>query len=130
MKRKTDTYVFRPREVEPIPYHDMEKAKKVAKSAYNYLDASLIPGADMVIHIAEFRQLTTPLDPYVEPHKHEVSSFYGVIGDLTIEVILEGERHEVTGPGSVFIPPGMMHSVRALRGDGHVVIVLRTGTYH
>jgi len=128
-KKETRRYVLQPKEVEPVPYHDIEKAKKAVASANILLDNSMTPDADMVIHVAEYRNLQKPVDTYVDPHKHAFSSFYGVIGDLTIEVTLEGDRYEVSGPGSVFIPPGMMHSIRALKGDGHVLIVLRNGKY-
>ena len=83
----------------------------------------------MVIHVTEYSELDKPPKPNVEAHKHKVSSFYGVIGDLTIEVTLEDERYEVSGPGSVFIPEGIMHSIRALKGTGYVIIALRQGKY-
>ena len=129
MPAKTDRFVFSPKEVEPIPFHDVKRLKEAARSAYNYLDDSLVPGADMVIHVTEYSELDKPPKPNVEAHKHKVSSFYGVIGDLTIEVTLEDERYEVSGPGSVFIPEGIMHSIRALKGTGYVIIALRQGKY-
>jgi 2-isopropylmalate synthase len=93
------------------------------------MDQSLVPEADIVVHLTEVRQVPSDFRPYVEPHQHEVSSFYGIVGELTVEVTLDGERHEVTGPASVFIPSGVMHSIRPLRGKGQMIIVLRRGNY-
>ena len=80
--------------------------------------------------IREVKQVPPPdFKAHVEPHKHRVSSLYGVIGELTIEVTLDGEKHEVSGPGSVFIPSGVVHTVRYLKGHGYLIAILMSGKY-
>lgn len=81
----------------------------------------------MSIAIREIKQIPPDYKSHIEPHKHEVSEVYGVIGDLSVEFILEGERREVTGPASLFIPAGMMHACRPLRGSGYFLAVHRSG---
>ena len=129
MSGKTDRFVVRPQLTGEIAHHDMSRARQEMGPSYNYMDQSLVPEADIVVHLTEVRQVPSDFSPYVEPHQHEVSSFYGIVGELTVEVTLDGERHEVTGPASVFIPPGVMHSIRPLRGKGQMIIVLRRGNY-
>jgi mannose-6-phosphate isomerase-like protein (cupin superfamily) len=128
MLGKTDRFIVKPRIVEKLVYHDMERAKKEIGLPYKYMGSSMVPEADIDVGLQEVKKV--PLDSsFVEPHKHDVSQFYGIIGDLTVEVTLEDEKHEVSGPASIFIPAGMMHTFRPLRGSGHVMIVLRRGEY-
>jgi hypothetical protein len=130
MAKKTDHWIIRPKPVEEIPHHDMSQFERQRDIIpLNYLDVSLIPEADLVVHVSEVKRVPADFKPYVTSHKHEVSSFYGLIGDLTVEVILDGERHEVTGPASIFIPPEVMHSIRPLSGQGYMIIILRRGNY-
>ncbi len=129
MPGKTDRFIVRPKIVGEIPYHEMTRANQEIGPSYNYMDQSLVPEADMVIHIREIKHVPPGFKPYVEPHQHEVSSLYGIVGELTVEVTLDNEKHEVTGPTSIFIPPGMMHSIRPLRGKGQMIIMLRRGNY-
>ena len=129
MARKTERYIVRPKPVGEIVHHDMNRVKQQGISPYIYMDESLVPEADLVVHFSEITQVPPDFKPYVDPHKHEVSSFYGIVGELTVEVILDDEKHEVTGPASIFIPPGMMHAIRPLRGKGHMMVILRRGNY-
>ena len=130
MADKTSRFIVQPKPVGEIPHHDMARFQEEREVIpMNYLDESLILGADLVVHVTEVK--TVPLDfkPYVAPHQHEVSSFYGLVGDLTVEVLLDDEHREVTGPASIFIPPGLKHSIRPLRGKGYMIIILRQGKY-
>ncbi len=129
MSGKTDRFIVRPQLIGEIAYHDMSRARQQIGPSYNYLDQSLVGEADMVVHLTEVRQVPSDFKSYVGPHQHEVSSFYGIVGELTVEVTLDDESHEVTGPASIFIPPGMMHAIRPLRGKGQMMIILRRGKY-
>jgi hypothetical protein len=128
MAEKIDPCIVKPKPLGDLPHHEMDKVKQ-AMQAFIYLNDSLVPGADMVIHIGEIKNLTAPFQPYVDQHKHDVSSAYALIGDLTLEVIIEGEKKEVSGPAGVFIPPGKMHSVRPLRGTGYFIVIQRSGKF-
>ena len=130
MAKKTDRFIVRPKPVGEIVHHDVSRAKQqLGATPYIYLENSMVPEADLVVHVTEVKQVPPDFKSYVSPHKHEVSSFHGIVGELTVEVLLEDETHEVTGPASIFIPPGMIHSIRPLRGKGMMIIILRRGHY-
>jgi mannose-6-phosphate isomerase-like protein (cupin superfamily) len=130
MTDKTSRFIVRPKPVGEIPHHEMARVQKEGDLVpMNYLDDSLLPETDLVVHVSEVKRVPPDFKPYVQPHQHEVSSFYGLVGDLTVEVQLGDEKREVTGPASIFIPPGLKHSIRPLRGKGHMVIILRQGKY-
>ena len=122
-----DHYVAKPKAIGDLPHHQMEKAKS-AFTALVYMDNSLVSDADVVINIAEM-DLKEPLQAYVDQHTHEVSSSYAIVGELVIEVSLESETQEIQGPAGVFIPAGVAHSVRPLRGKGTLVVIQRSGKF-
>lgn len=124
MTRKTDRFIVTPQLVEELLYHDTSSASKRPGKRLKYMDASLLPEADITVLVRSTLSVSPDMKSHVEPHKHDVAQIYGVIGELTIEVMLDNELHEVTGPVSVFIPAGMTHTVRVVGGSGHVVIIL------
>ena len=130
MASQSSRFIIRPKPVGEIPHHDMLRFQEERDLVpMNYLDDSLLPETDLVVHVTEVKRVPPDFKPYVQPHQHTVSSFYGLVGDLTVEVLLGDEKREVTGPASIFIPPGMSHSIRPLRGKGFMVIILRQGHY-
>jgi hypothetical protein len=129
MSRKTDRFIVRPRIREELIHHDIDRAKQQIGLSYNYMDSSLVPEADIHVGLQEVKQVPPDFKPFIKPHKHDVSQFYGIVGDLSIEVTLEDERHEVNGPASIFIPAGMIHSFCPLRGSGYIIIVLGKEKY-
>lgn len=129
MPGKTDHLIVKAQLIEELAYHDTARAKREIGPLYNYMEDSLIPSADILVHVREVKQVPPGFKPHVDLHKHDVSSVYSIIGDLTMEITLEDEKHEVSGPGSVFIPAGMMHAVCPLKGTGYLVVILRSGKY-
>jgi len=130
MPGKTDRLIVKPKPVGEIPHHStpqLEKERDVIP--LNYMDNTMVLEADLVVHVSEVRRVPSDFQPHVAPHQHEVSSFYGLVGDVTVEVLLGEEKHEVTGPASIFIPPGLRRSIRPLRGKGPMIIILRRGNY-
>ena len=130
MPRKTDRFIVTPQPVEQLVYHDLAKRKQEGRTVQKMMDSSLVPEADMTVMGGNRIELKEhPLKAIIEPHKHEVSELYVILEDLVLEVILDGERHEVTGPACVFIPAGMTHTFRILVGSGCVLAILRAGKY-
>ena len=125
MAGKTDRFIVHPKPIEQLVHHDMSKISVLN----TFMDGSMVPEADVVLLVNEIKKVAPNLEQYVEPHTHDATQLYAIIGDLTLEVILEGERHEVSGPAAVFIPAGMTHTLRPLRGNGDLVVVLRKGKY-
>ncbi len=129
MTSKTDRFIVSPQPIEELVYHDMPQMKRVPGSHNTFMDSSLVRAADILLHVREVKEVPSDLKSHVEPHKHDVSQLYGIIGELTIEVILDGERHEVKGPACVFIPAGTTHTLRLLKGNGYLLAILRKGKY-
>ncbi len=129
MASKTKRFIVPAQLIEELPYHDMARAREEFGPAYDYMSNSLVPEADINVSIDHIKQVPVDFESHIEPHKHPVSEVYVVIGDLTVEVILEGERHEVSGPAGVFIPAGMPHTMRPLKGSGYFAAVLGGGKY-
>lgn len=129
MARKTDRLIVAAQEMRSLVYHDAARAARELGPLINYMDSDLVPEADIVVHVREVRRVPPGFKSHVEPHTHEVSEFFGIIGDLTMEFILNGERHEVSGPHGIFVPPGVSHTLRPLRGKGYLLVVVRKGVY-
>lgn len=130
MPGKTDRFIVTPQPVEQLVYHDLVKLKLQGRTVKKMMDSSLVPEADItVIGGTRTEVKEGPRESIVEPHTHEVSELYVILGDLVDEVILDGERHEVTGPACVFIPAGMTHAICALRGSGYTLAIVRAGKY-
>ena len=129
MAGKTERFIAPVYIEEQIPFHDMRAMKEIG-SPRTYMDKSLVPEADIRIGVGQVKEVPPDgFKPHIEPHKHKVSQVYAIVGDLTVEVTLDGEKHEVTGPAGIFIPAGMTHCFRLLRGSGYTVVVLRDGKY-
>ncbi len=71
-------------------------------------------------------------EPHVNLHSHTVDQMYCWIGanedltGLTVEVFLDGESHIVESPKSVYIPAGVVHGHRYVKGSGHFMGILVT----
>ena len=115
--------------VKELPHHDTARASKELGPSYNYMSSSLIPEADVHISARYIKQVPVDFKSFVEPHKHQANQVYIIIDALAVEVILNGERHEVSGPAGIFIPAGMTHTIRPLKGSGYIVAVTEVGKY-
>jgi hypothetical protein len=93
------------------------------------MSSDLVPEADVNLGIRHVINTPTDFKPHIEPHTHEVSQVYAVVGELTVEVLLDEEKHQISGPAGIFIPAGMMHTIRPLKGSGYLVVVVRGGEY-
>ena len=114
---------------EDIPYHDMCRAREELGPNYVYMSSSLVPEADMSFSLQHVDKVPPDFKSYVEPHKHPTSQLFAIIGDLTLEVVLDGERSEVSGPAALFVPAGMSHTMRPLRGSGYIAAATRAGKF-
>lgn len=97
-----------------------------------HLSDAIVPGADVFITSRSVTALAGPAEPNVLPHRHTVSQTYLFLSpddSLELEVELEGKHSRVRAPASVFIPAGMEHALRILRGTGTVLSIVRSGAY-
>ena len=85
---------------------------------------------DAPVHIAVhlIKDLADAPSPYVAAHCHpdcdEIGLVIGQPGALEYEMILNGEVHRISSPGSIYIPAGTVHCARALRGNGAYTCML------
>lgn len=74
--------------------------------------------------------------PHVDKHRHCVDSLFLFIGNddnlngLTVEVSLSEERFVVHSPTAVFIPAGISHSYRFIKGSGKFINFVLAGDYN
>ena len=125
MAGKTDRFIVHPKPIEQLVHHDMSKISVLN----TFMDSSMVPEADVVLLVNEIKKVAPNLEQYVEPHTHDATQLYAIIGDLKVEVFLEDERHEVQGPACIFIPAGMKHVLRETSGSGYIVVVVKQGKY-
>ena len=128
-----------PRQLTVKPREQAELANHIEAhlpAAYHprllHLGADLVPGADLFITSRSVTALAEPADPNVKPHRHQVSQTYLFLSpdnSLEVEVELAGKRALVRAPASTFIPAGVEHALRILRGTGTVLSIVRSGTY-
>jgi len=129
---KSGQLIVAPREQAHLANHIEAKLPAAYGPRLLHLSAGLAPGADLFITSRSVTALAGPAEPNVLPHRHEVSQtymFFSPDGSLEVEVEIEGERTAVRAPTSVFIPAGVEHALRILRGTGTVLSIVRSGSY-
>lgn len=129
MGERFERWVVRPEAIEHLRHHEMAAVARQVGVAYRYMDVDLVPEADLVVHVRKVDGVPPDLPSFVDAHRHEVSHFYGLVGDLTVRLQLEDEEGEVTGPAGIFIPPRVLHRLQLVRGSGHLIVILRKGEY-
>lgn len=100
-----------------------------------FIEEKMMPESDCYVMLRTATGVQADQPKYVDSHAHNVSSvyiFFGVekdLGGLTAEVILDGEKHIVTSPATVFIPKGVIHSYRLIGGNGYFLHTVLKGNY-
>ena len=95
-----------------------------------FLNREMIPEADLNIFVHHINVKNPPGPDYVDVHTHDVSQAYVFpFSGLTFEVILGEEKYLAKSPATVFIPPGIKHNLKILKGKGIEVCILRKGFY-
>jgi len=129
MGKKTDHFIIKPKLRESLSHHDMKWITEQVGPGYNCIDASLLKEADIHIGLQEIRHVPHNCKPLAQPHKHDTSEYYLIIGNLTLEVTLGVDKHHVDGPATVFVPAGVVHTLRPIKGSGYFVVVMKGEEY-
>ncbi len=114
-----------------IPYH-YDTAPGVRRV---FLEKKLFPDTEAYVIVRTAADVSPDQPGYIDSHAHNVASIYLFLGDgegltgLRAEVTLDGERHEVSSPATVYIPAGIVHSSRLTRGAGHFCHIILSGDY-
>ena len=95
-----------------------------------FLNREMVDGADLNIFVHQIEVKGEEGPDYVDVHTHDVSQAY-VFPEpgLTFEVILGEETYQAESPATVFIPPGLKHNLKILKGRGIEVCILRKSYY-
>ena len=90
----------------------------------SYVHKGIVPWADVSLAVCQVKKEIPPelSNTYSQPHTHEVIETYAVAGDLTIEVDIEGEKHLISSPAAIVIPPGVKRCWRVVKGVGYLVL--------
>ena len=129
MTGKTDNLIVKAQKLTSVIYHDISRAEREVGPVFNFIDDTNFSGQDIVVRIRRVDQVPPDLKYFVDPHTHEVDKFYIVTDGLTIEVLLGDETHEVEGPATAYIPAGMKHTMRPIRGKGYLLVLLKKASY-
>src|SRR4030042_959766 len=125
MTGKTDRFIVKPQLRENLSHHDMKWIKEQIGPGYNCIDSSLVKEADIHIGLQEVRHVPPDYKQLAQAHKHDTNEYYLIIGDLTLEITLGDEKHLVNGPATVFVPAGVVHTLRPVKGSGYFVVVMK-----
>ncbi|MBI2907956.1 MAG: cupin domain-containing protein [Chloroflexi bacterium] len=113
-----------------VVYHDMDRGERELGPVFKLVDAALVPGAKLAVHVRQVVKEPPPgHQPIVVEHKHDFESVYCFLGTLKIEVSLDGEKYIVEAPRAAYIPAGVKHNYRAISGTGWVVVVIGAAKY-
>lgn len=120
------------RKTSELPFHnDMAPGKRRV-----FLEKELFPDSDLYVMVRTAKDVMPEQPDYVDAHAHNVSSVYIFLGSgeelegLKAEVFLDGEVYIVSSPATVFIPEGVVHSYRLIKGSGHFSHIVLKGTYN
>ena len=127
----TSKLIVKPREwTRELIHHDMKAAREQLGPLYEFLSDEMVEGADVTVFVHYVKGVPAQPPSYVHPHSHDSSQIY-VFPEkgLTFEASLGEEKHVVESPATVFIPAGLKHSLRMLKGSGIEVCITRRARY-
>ena len=67
MAEKTSKYIVRPKIVGDLAHHQMAGVKQQLGPPYIYMEDSMVPEADLLVHVAEIKEVPPNFKPYVDP---------------------------------------------------------------
>ena len=86
------------------------------------LDRYFAEGFPYHLAIHHIHSMEQQPEAYTVPHEHSYPELNIIIGnELCYAITLGGERYELTGNHSVWIPAGVAHSANVLLGSGYFV---------
>ena len=127
---KYEKYVIKPlEEKKEIPWHN-KGAMDTMGPLIAFLNKNIVPDADLNIYVHHMKVKEGEAPDYVDIHTHDVSQAYVFpLEGITFEVTLGDEKYVAESPACVFIPPGLKHTIKMLKGEGIEVSILRRGEY-
>lgn len=102
---------------------------------YVLMDNRFVASADQYLIARRLPHGAHPSTSHVDPHVHHCDSLFGFLGEepnytgLMVEVQVGEQRTVLESPASVFIPAGVEHSYRAIKGAGTYLNYVLSGSY-
>lgn len=138
-KGKYDYLIVSELKYEPPMAMDFKEIYQKFAKRVLWIDDAVVPGA-FQMNISWYNKVPE-LDPIFAEHAHnsaEIIGFFGSDPDDPynlhghIEIIIDGEAHEITSSSLIFMPPNLPHELRILRVDRPIFhfSVVTEGTYN
>jgi len=112
---------------------ELKKHKKGPGERYVFSDHKNNPEGKVYAIVRTVKNVENP-PQHVDLHGHIFDSLWMFIGDnddltgLKVEVVLENETYTLDSPASIYIPAGVKHMYRLVKGSGkYINIVLVPG---
>jgi len=131
---KFEKNFVKPRVSEEIPHHDSTEMDKIGANIV-LLDDKSYSGAGIRMTTRLVQGVTEDPGDYVGLHTHEVDQVFIFLGtpedekSLEVEFIFEDEKYLINSPITVFVPKGVPHTQKIVRGSGRYITLLKEGTY-
>ena len=103
---------------------------------YLMIDDRVVPDARQYCIVRRIPIAADHGPGHVDAHRHSVDSLFLFVGNgseldgLEVEVRIGDRLFLVSSPASVFIPSGLVHSYRIVRGDGFFINHVLEGDYN
>ena len=101
---------------------------------YKLMWDDVIPDSNIKVIVRRVQKGTSEFPEIMDRHIHDVSKAYVFLSEdpegLEEEVTLGDEKYTVKSPAAVFVPAGIEHDTKILKGYGfHIVIMAAEGNY-
>lgn len=119
-----------------IPATELRYHREGVGTRYVMMDERLVPDCRQYCIVREIPFMETAPPSHVDVHIHKVDSLFMFLGNqpglkgLRVEVRVDGFTKEIESPVSVFIPAGISHTYRILKGSGIFVNHVLCGSYN
>jgi hypothetical protein len=140
VEKKYQKYIVTPKEGEKIL--DLTTRPLVSANAHElpvkrtiFIDKAMVPETSVYQAMHEVHGLETPPGDYQIRHCHDFVETYIFLGrgenfsGLRAELIIEDERYEIDSPVSVYIPKGVFHNYKLLKGSGILIVTALKSEY-
>jgi mannose-6-phosphate isomerase-like protein (cupin superfamily) len=117
-----------------IPYHMKAPLKRfLLQDDSTFPDIKkILPGSNYHIAVHMIKKLPKKVPEYVQYHSHKCDEINIILSEsskLTYEMWFEDEKYLVSSPSIVYIPKGIPHKMKAIKGKGIYVCIVMSKTY-
>ncbi|MBN1829972.1 MAG: hypothetical protein JW884_12635 [Deltaproteobacteria bacterium] len=108
--------------------HKTVQGTAAAMRRWTFCGDGHLPESSIRVTMRHLQEIPPDYKPHVETHYHDADKLYILLpdGDSNLEarVVLDGEEYTVLSPVTIFIPKGLPHSYRPLKGRGILLMIL------